>query len=235
MKHERNFCLLVFLSVVSYCFSQYIPWNATPEREIQNIENWLFDAKEAYNNQFYNYCTDCLQSLDECNKSRLNTKFSEEVDQMVKIYSDSIRNHLLTTYKTFPSNKECPIFFARDAHGSFLILSGDIRINFSDIQLMIDGNQVAIDFLKNLPAPENIIFDVTDKFNKIKFLHIKVPCQKGGRGFTRWGNKEYITYKYNYNIPTKSHTISSTYLGYFTVEQLIKLNSILKYASDKKF
>lgn len=235
MKPERYFCLFIFLLVVSYCFSQYIPWNATPEREIRNIENWSINAKEAYDKQFYNYCAVCLESLDYCNKSRLNTQFSEDVNQMVKFYSDNIRSHLLSTYNTFNSDKEKPIYFARDAQGSFLILPGDIRINYSDIQLIIESNQAAIDFLKNRPAPDSIVFDITDKFIKVKLLNIKVPYQKGGQGFTRWGHKDYLLYEYCYNISTNSHTIVLFYLGEFTIEQLIKFNSIFQYALEKKF
>lgn len=230
---QRLFIIL-FVSIVAFqCKAQYTLWNSSAEREYETIEEWLWLVKDGYEKHFYHYTLDCLNCLDYCNKNRSNSSFSEEIDQVIKTYSDSIRTHLLSTFTSFPDNKETSIYFARDNEGSFLIFPGDIKINQSDIQLMIDNNEVAIDFLKNLQQ-KKIVFDSEDKFNKTKYLNIKIPYQKGGQGFSQWSNKDFISYTYNYNIPTNSHTIFLIYLGYFTLEQLMRLNTILQSAVDSR-
>lgn len=69
MNKKIKILLLIILSSLSFGKAQYIPWNATSEREYETINNWVWMAQEGYKNHFYHYCLDCLTSLDDCNRS----------------------------------------------------------------------------------------------------------------------------------------------------------------------
>lgn len=214
------------------CKADYTLWNSSTDREIQTINEWYWMIKERYANHFYNYCLECLKKLDYCNRNRKNSQYSDVFNKFVISYTDSVNRHIVGTYSNFLSGEELPIFLEPDAQGSNVIFAGDIRISHNNIQLMIDKNNEALGFINNIQSIDNIKFDFSFDKTKEKYLDIKIPFQKGGCNYLRWGNEEFLNYSYMYHIPTKSHIISSIYLGSFTVEQLKHLNKVLQYILD---
>ena len=159
MRNFKNVIVTIILSSIPIvCYPQYVPWNANPDRERENIEAWAWSATDAYNKHFYDYCLSCLKSLDSCNKSRRHTQFSESLNQNILNLTDSIRSRIIGTFNSSFSDRSKPIYVEKSDLGSNVIFPGDKRISYRNIQSLIDTNNKAIELYQTLISDEGIEF-----------------------------------------------------------------------------